>query len=141
MLRLMKRGRKLFRTGGWVYTFWLKCNLLDESLIHPKFCRHFGLNWAFVDSSTPVHSGVKFCVCAKEFLPWVVMPLQIVYVNENRDSNMARTCFSFGSGTLQGHLLVSCSFFNFSPFFFLPHLLVSLPTDYLSCKESAVVVK
>ncbi|XP_022979037.1 UPF0548 protein At2g17695 [Cucurbita maxima] len=67
--------------------------------------RHFGLNWAFVDSSTPVHPGVKFCVCAKEFLPWVVMPLQIVYVNENRGTNMARTCFSFGSGTLQGHLL------------------------------------
>ena len=108
----------------------MKSNLLDESFNPPQFfCRHFGLNWAFVDSSTPVHPGVKFCVCAKEFLPWVVLPLQIVYVNENRDTNKGRTCFSFGSGTLQGHLLVSCSFF-----IFLPHLLVRFLADYLSCK-------
>lgn len=30
VLRLMKRGRKLFRTGGWLYTFWLKSNQLNE---------------------------------------------------------------------------------------------------------------
>ena len=138
VLKLMKRGRKLFRTGGFlaIYTFWLNSNVLDEKswsiyLTQCKFCRHFGLNWAFVDSSTPVHPGVKFCVCAKEFLPWVVMPLQIVYVNENRGTNMARTCFSFGSGTLQGHLLVRPSlicFFqaNFRLFFSNLYYWVSL---------------
>ncbi|KAH7519864.1 hypothetical protein FEM48_Zijuj08G0082400 [Ziziphus jujuba var. spinosa] len=38
--------------------------------------RHFGLNWAFVDPKTPVQNGAKFCVCVKEFLPWVMMPLK-----------------------------------------------------------------
>ncbi|XP_061998408.1 UPF0548 protein At2g17695 isoform X1 [Rosa rugosa] len=67
--------------------------------------RHFGLNWAFVDPKTPVQNGVKFCVCVKEFLPWVMMPLQIVYVNENRSSKESMASFRFGGGTLQGHLL------------------------------------
>ncbi|KAL9327178.1 hypothetical protein ACSQ67_007823 [Phaseolus vulgaris] len=44
--------------------------------------RHFGLNWAYVDPKTPVQQGVKFCVCVKEFFPWLMMPLQVVYVNE-----------------------------------------------------------
>ncbi|KAL6993382.1 hypothetical protein U1Q18_011499 [Sarracenia purpurea var. burkii] len=67
--------------------------------------RHFGLDWAFVDPKTPIQSGVKFCVCVKEILPWVMMPLQVVYVNENRNTKMAVSSFAFGSGTLQGHLL------------------------------------
>ncbi|GKV44162.1 hypothetical protein SLEP1_g51370 [Rubroshorea leprosula] len=67
--------------------------------------RHFGLNWAFVDPKTPIRSGVKFCVCLKEFLPWVMMPLQVVYVKENRNAKKAVASFGFGSGTLQGHLL------------------------------------
>ncbi|GLT39317.1 hypothetical protein SLA2020_135150 [Shorea laevis] len=67
--------------------------------------RHFGLNWAFVDPKTPIRSGVKFCVCLKEFLPWVMMPLQVVYVKENRNAKKAVASFGVGSGTLQGHLL------------------------------------
>ncbi|KAA8532040.1 hypothetical protein F0562_006818 [Nyssa sinensis] len=67
--------------------------------------RHFGLNWSFVDPKTPIQSGVKFCVCVKEFVPWLMMPLQVVYVNENRNAKSAVASFGFGSGTLQGHLL------------------------------------
>ncbi|XP_050241626.1 UPF0548 protein At2g17695-like isoform X1 [Quercus robur] len=67
--------------------------------------RHFGLDWAFVDSKTPIQNGVKFCVCLKEFLPWMMMPLQVVYVNDKRKANKAMVSFGFGSGTLQGHLL------------------------------------
>lgn len=71
------------------------------------FCRHFGLDWAFVDPKTPIQSGIKFCVCLKEFFPWVMMPLEVVYVHETRKANKALASFGFGSGTLQGHLLVS----------------------------------
>ncbi|KAG8660068.1 UPF0548 protein At2g17695 [Manihot esculenta] len=67
--------------------------------------RHFGLNWAFVDPKTPIQTGVKFCVCLKEFLPWVMMPLEVVYVKESKKSRKTMPSFSFGSGTLQGHLL------------------------------------
>ncbi|XP_022890233.1 UPF0548 protein At2g17695 isoform X1 [Olea europaea var. sylvestris] len=67
--------------------------------------RHFGLNWAFVDPRTPIHTGVKFCVCVKELFPWLMMPLQVVYVNENRSPKKAVASFGFGSGTLSGHLL------------------------------------
>lgn len=67
--------------------------------------RHFSLDWAFVDHNTPIQTGVKFCVCTKQFLPWILMPLEIVYVNESRDLKDAAVSFSFGSGTLQGHLL------------------------------------
>ncbi|KAF7809566.1 UPF0548 protein [Senna tora] len=67
--------------------------------------RHFGLNWAFVDPKTPVQQGVKFCVCVKEFVPWVMMPLQVVYVNESRTKKNRMASFGFGSGTLDGHLL------------------------------------
>ncbi|OIW09630.1 hypothetical protein TanjilG_28229 [Lupinus angustifolius] len=67
--------------------------------------RHFGLNWAFVDPKTPVQQGVKFCVCVKEFLPWVMMPLQVVYVNETNTAKNRVASFGFGSGTLHGHLL------------------------------------
>ncbi|KAE8709475.1 UPF0548 protein [Hibiscus syriacus] len=69
--------------------------------------RHFGLDRAFVDSKTPIKSGEKFCVCLKEFLPWVMMPLQVVCVKENIRAKTKKTVasFGFGSGTLQGHLL------------------------------------
>ncbi|KAL1106890.1 hypothetical protein V6Z11_D03G004500 [Gossypium hirsutum] len=69
--------------------------------------KHFGLDWAFVDPKTPIQNGVKFCVCLKEFLPWVIMPLQVVYVNENTRAKTKKSLasFGFGSGTLQGHLL------------------------------------
>ncbi|KAH9662474.1 UPF0548 protein [Citrus sinensis] len=70
-----------------------------------KTWRHFGLNWAFVDPKTPIQNGVKFCVCVKEFLPWVTLPLQIVYVNESIRKKKTAASFGFGSGTLQGHLL------------------------------------
>lgn len=70
-------------------------------------CRHFGLNWAFVDPKTPVQQGVKFCVCVKEFLPWLMMPLQVVYVDETSTAKNRVASFGFGSGTLHGHLLVS----------------------------------
>uniref|UniRef100_A0A803LS10 DUF1990 domain-containing protein n=3 Tax=Chenopodium quinoa TaxID=63459 RepID=A0A803LS10_CHEQI len=63
------------------------------------------MNWTFVEPTTPIKSGVKFCVCVKEFLPWLMMPLQVVYVNENKRSGKMKASFSFGSGTLQGHLL------------------------------------
>uniref|UniRef100_A0A6N2LXQ7 DUF1990 domain-containing protein n=2 Tax=Salix viminalis TaxID=40686 RepID=A0A6N2LXQ7_SALVM len=57
-------------------------------------------NWR----STPIRSGVKFCVCVKEFLPWVMMPLQIVYVNESRSSkkDMASFCRYPSSHLLAG---------------------------------------
>ncbi|KAK4791730.1 hypothetical protein SAY86_032143 [Trapa natans] len=67
--------------------------------------RHFGLKWAFVDPKTPVQKGVKFCACVKEFVPWLAMPLQVVYVNDTQNSKKAVASFSFGSGTLGGHLL------------------------------------
>ncbi|KAK6258139.1 hypothetical protein SCA6_012613 [Theobroma cacao] len=71
--------------------------------------RHFGLNWAFVDPKTPIQNGVKFCVCVKEFLPWVMMPLQVVYVKESKSAKTKKAVasFGFGSGTLQGHLLIA----------------------------------
>ncbi|XP_011079022.1 UPF0548 protein At2g17695 [Sesamum indicum] len=64
--------------------------------------RHFSLNWAFVDPKTPIQRGVKFCVCTKAIFPWLLMPLEVVYVDESRN---ALASFSFGSGTLHGHLL------------------------------------
>ncbi|OVA16009.1 protein of unknown function DUF1990 [Macleaya cordata] len=67
--------------------------------------RHFGLNWSFVDPKTPIEAGAKFCVCVKEVLPWLVMPLQVAYVSENRNPKKLKASFGFGSGTLQGHLL------------------------------------
>ncbi|XP_068646434.1 UPF0548 protein At2g17695 [Aristolochia californica] len=71
--------------------------------------RHFNLNWAFVDSKTPIETGTKFCVCLKEILPWVALPLQVAYIDENSSSrgggNNLKGSFSFGSGTLRGHLL------------------------------------
>lgn len=67
--------------------------------------RHFGLDWAFVDPKTLIQRGSRLCVCEKEFFPWLMMPLQVVYVSDNRNSKNAVASFSFGSGTLKGHLL------------------------------------
>ncbi|XP_031484385.1 UPF0548 protein At2g17695 isoform X2 [Nymphaea colorata] len=73
--------------------------------------KHFGLDWAFVDPSSPVEVGERFCVCVKELVPWAVLPLQIVYVNDHdavKDGSLKRgltASFAFGSGTLRGHLL------------------------------------
>ncbi|RZC45045.1 hypothetical protein C5167_037996 [Papaver somniferum] len=69
--------------------------------------RHFALNWAMVDPSTPIEIGSKFCVCAKEILPWIAMPLQVAYVTDIKNPNKEKlkASFGFGSGTLQGHLL------------------------------------
>lgn len=36
-----------------------------------------------------------------------MMPLEVVYVHDKRKANKALASFGFGSGTLQGHLLVS----------------------------------
>ncbi|KAJ6996962.1 hypothetical protein NC653_013524 [Populus alba x Populus x berolinensis] len=87
--------------------------------------RHFGFDWGFVDSKTPIRSGVKFCVCVKEFLPWVMMPLQIVYVNESRSSKKDMASFCFGGGTLQGHLL--------EPEFGIHHF---IELRHLACNEA-----
>ncbi|KAI3808371.1 hypothetical protein L1987_24320 [Smallanthus sonchifolius] len=70
-----------------------------------KTWRHFGLNWAFVDPKTPIENGMKFCVCVKEFIPWLRMPLQVVYVNETKSRKTNVASFGFGGGTLRGHLL------------------------------------
>lgn len=107
----------LFRIGGYVeFIACLYINMINCTISKPRFSinvrinstrRHFGLNWAFVDPRTPIHTGVKFCVCVKELFPWLMMPLQVVYVNENRSPKKAVASFGFGSGTLSGHLLVS----------------------------------
>ncbi|KAK3409010.1 hypothetical protein EUGRSUZ_J01132 [Eucalyptus grandis] len=46
-------------------------------------------------------------VCVKEFLPWLVMPLEVVFVNESQKSKKGVASFRFGGGTHKGHLLVS----------------------------------
>ncbi|RVW51512.1 UPF0548 protein [Vitis vinifera] len=61
--------------------------------------RHFAFDWAFVDPTTPIRKGVKFCVCTKTFLPWTMMPLEVVYVDEKKNANKAIASFGFGSGT------------------------------------------
>ncbi|XP_078155583.1 outer envelope protein [Carex rostrata] len=66
--------------------------------------RHFSLGWAMVDPDTPVNKETRFCVCVKEVLPWLMMPLQIAYVTSTV-KGPTKSSFSFGSGTLQGHLL------------------------------------
>jgi hypothetical protein len=73
-----------------------------------------------VEAHTPITEGTKFCVCAHEVATWIMNPLQVLYV----DSKEPPTCmvskalstidpkqaaFAFGSGTLQGHLLVPYS--------------------------------
>jgi Domain of unknown function (DUF1990) len=62
-----------------------------------------------VDPDTPVKKEARFCVCVKEVLPWLMMPLQIAYVTSTV-KGPTKGSFSFGSGTLQGHLLVLAAF-------------------------------
>ncbi|CAL9155158.1 unnamed protein product [Musa hybrid cultivar] len=68
--------------------------------------KHFELGWTFVDPETPVEKGERLCVCVKEVIPWLMMPLQIAYVrDEISGRGPTKASFGFGSGTLQGHLL------------------------------------
>jgi hypothetical protein len=60
-----------------------------------------------------VKAGARFCICYKEVIPWVMFPLQIAYVTDENIHSSGRKraakdggIFAFGSGTLQGHLLV-----------------------------------
>lgn len=76
------------------------------------FARHLALGWANVEPDTPVKVGTRFCICYRELMPWVMLPLQIAYVSDGdgRSSDKSKgTMFAFGSGTLQGHLLVTDS--------------------------------
>ena len=57
-----------------------------------------------METGTPVKVGTRFCICYKELIPWVMLPLQIAYVTDG-ESDKSKM-FAFGSGTLQGHLLV-----------------------------------
>ncbi|CAN6296878.1 unnamed protein product [Urochloa humidicola] len=69
--------------------------------------RHLSLGWANVEPDTSVKVGTRFCICYKEVIPWVMLPLQIGYVISDSDgkSKCSSSMFAFGSGTLQGHLL------------------------------------
>ncbi|GJN09364.1 hypothetical protein PR202_ga27365 [Eleusine coracana subsp. coracana] len=72
--------------------------------------RHLALGWANVEAETPVKAGTRFCICYKEVIPWVMLPLQISYVSSSSHGSSSSTnnnkgMFAFGSGTLQGHLL------------------------------------
>ncbi|KAF0894241.1 hypothetical protein E2562_037736 [Oryza meyeriana var. granulata] len=70
--------------------------------------KHLALGWANVEPDTPVKAGTRFCICYKELIPWVMLPLQIAYVtdgNVNSSGYGKGKIFVFGSGTLQGHLL------------------------------------
>ncbi|KAF6172548.1 hypothetical protein GIB67_007061 [Kingdonia uniflora] len=80
-------------------------NTFDKAKFALQSWRHFGLNWAFVDPKTPVEAGRKFCVCVKEHIPWMMMPLQVAYVSEDVKGDKLKASFGFGSGTLNGHLL------------------------------------
>jgi len=63
-----------------------------------------------VEPETVVKVGTRFCICYKEVIPWVMLPLQIAYVMDGSKSKGSRSMFAFGSGTLQGHLLVRTTF-------------------------------
>ncbi|CAN6290960.1 unnamed protein product [Urochloa humidicola] len=81
-----------------------------ETFVHAKSAllswRHLSLGWANVESDTPVKVGTKFCICYKEVIPWVMLPLQIAYViTDCKPKGSSSSMFAFGSGTLQGHLL------------------------------------
>ncbi|KAF0890221.1 hypothetical protein E2562_039259 [Oryza meyeriana var. granulata] len=70
--------------------------------------KHLTLGWTNVEPDTPVKAGTRFCICYKELIPWVMLPLQIAYVtdgNVNSSGYGKGKIFAFGSSTLQGHLL------------------------------------
>eukprot|EP01018_Ginkgo_biloba_P019481 Gb_00854 [translate_table: standard] len=90
-----------------------------------KGWRQFQLKWASVDSGTCIKAGERFCVCTQELVPWVMLPLEILYVNDHKTSNdmhaspkydcaplvnvsntsKLKAAYCFAGGTLQGHLL------------------------------------
>ncbi|OEL13603.1 UPF0548 protein [Dichanthelium oligosanthes] len=84
-----------------------------DTFLHAKSAllswRHLALGWANVEPDTPVKVGTRFCICYKELIPWVMLPLQIAYVSDvdgkSSKSPLGSSMFVFGSGTLQGHLL------------------------------------
>uniref|UniRef100_A0A0D9Y0H8 DUF1990 domain-containing protein n=1 Tax=Leersia perrieri TaxID=77586 RepID=A0A0D9Y0H8_9ORYZ len=72
--------------------------------------KHLALGWANVEPDTPVKAGTRFCICYKELIPWVMLPLQIAYVTDDSNRNSpgngkGGSSFAYGSGTLQGHML------------------------------------
>lgn len=64
---------------------------------------HFQLGWTFVNPKPPIRAGMGFCVSARAILFWTCNPLQIIYVNSTKKNGMHH--YSFGSGTLKGHLI------------------------------------
>eukprot|EP00252_Welwitschia_mirabilis_P025074 TRINITY_DN7697_c0_g1_i3.p1 TRINITY_DN7697_c0_g1~~TRINITY_DN7697_c0_g1_i3.p1 ORF type:complete len:229 (+),score=23.78 TRINITY_DN7697_c0_g1_i3:122-808(+) len=100
-----------------------------------KNWRHFQLKWAFVESRTCVKPAERFCVCTRELCSWLLMPLEILYVNDYgtcssneiskshlsspsrglknsiADSRL-KSVYRFGSGTLQGHLFAGEEMFS-----------------------------
>lgn len=109
--------------------FWLWL-LLSVLFLTSFICRHLALNWAFVDPKTSIEVGTKFCICVKELLPWVMLPLQVSFVVNDSSSSVGRrghkrATFGFGSGTLHGHLLAS---------WILPTLSIFLLFFYSACK-------
>lgn len=85
-----------------------------------------------MDPKAPVEKGTKFCVCVKELIPWIVMPLQIAYVSQISQAVAGRPkgSFGFGSGTLHGHLLVFES--ELVTFVFFWRILVGINWSYFS---------
>lgn len=87
-------------------------------------CRHLQLGWASVDPTTPIKVGGKFGIVVHEMVAWLVNPLRIAYVSDEQEvtskslsanqavdmpslKSTSSKVYSFGGGTLQGHLLVS----------------------------------
>ncbi|KAG6555827.1 hypothetical protein Mapa_002468 [Marchantia paleacea] len=84
--------------------------------------RHLQLGWASVDPSTPIKVGEKFGIVVHEMVAWLVNPLRIAYVSDEQEvtskslpanqavdmpsaKSTSSRGFSFGGGTLRGHLL------------------------------------
>ncbi|XP_062209557.1 UPF0548 protein At2g17695-like [Phragmites australis] len=83
-----------------------------DTFLHAKSAllswRHVALGWANVEPETQVKVGTRFCICYKELIPWVMLPLQVAYVTDGNGNSNGRSkggMFAFGSGTLRGHLL------------------------------------
>lgn len=63
----------------------------------------FQLGWAEVDPNTRVEVGQGVCVCAKTFSIWTANPLQITYVEQEKQED--RKVYAFGHTTQKGHML------------------------------------
>ncbi|KAL6589511.1 hypothetical protein ACP70R_050334 [Stipagrostis hirtigluma subsp. patula] len=95
----VNRSRLLIGSGASTFNH-AKCALLSW--------RHLALGWANVEPDTPVKVGTRFCICNREVIPWIMLPLQMAYVTDGNGNSAGHTkggMFAFGSGTLQGHLL------------------------------------